>query len=64
MAWMGHGYSEAGSSSMVHRNMAASGSGYSDAGSVTPSNEMPQLHPSLEFFGQNSGYDFNQHFHD
>jgi hypothetical protein len=44
--------------------MAASGSGYSDAGSVTPSNEMPQLHPSLEFFGQNSGYDFNQHFHD
>jgi hypothetical protein len=47
---------------MVHGNMAASGSGYSDAGSVsTPSNEMPQLHPSLEFFGQNS---FNQHFHD
>lgn len=64
MARMGHGYSEAGSSSMVHGNMAASGSGYSDAGSATPSNEMPQLDPSLEFFGQNSGYDFNQHFHD
>lgn len=66
MARMGHasGYSEAGSSSMVQGNTAASGSGYSDAGSATPSNEMPQLDPSLEFFGQNSRYDFNQHFHD
>jgi hypothetical protein len=54
MARMG----QAGSSSMVH-----SGS-YSDAGSVTNtpstySSEIPQLDPSLEFFGQNSGYDFN-----
>jgi hypothetical protein len=66
MARMGHAYSEAGSSGMVRSNTAP-GSGYSDAGSVTPStysNETPQLDPSLEFFGQNSGYDFNQHFHD
>jgi hypothetical protein len=63
MARMG----QAGSSSTVHSNTVPPSSGYSDAGSVTPStysSEMPQLDPSLEFFGQNSGYDFNQHFHD
>ena len=61
MTQMGHTYTNAGSSSMVHSNTAASGSSYSDAGSVTPStytNEMPQLDPSLEFFGPNSGYKF------
>jgi hypothetical protein len=66
MARMGH---DAGSSSTVHSNTAPPGSGYSDAGSVTPSaysSELPvpqvQVDPSLEFFGQSSGYDF--HFHD
>jgi hypothetical protein len=70
MAQMGHAYpsSEVGSNSMVHNNIAAPGSGYS--GSVTPGstsgyfNKMPQLDLSLEFFGQNSGYDFNHHFPD
>ena len=71
MAWMGH---EAGSSSTVHNNTVQAppgGSGYySNAGSVTPStysSELPQLQIdlTLEFFGQNSGYDFNpgQHSH-
>lgn len=69
MARMGHPYSDAGSgSSTFHSNTAPPGSGYSDAGSVTPStysNEMPQLDPSLEFFSQNSEYDFNsQQFRD
>jgi hypothetical protein len=51
----------------VRSDTAPPGSGYSDVGSVTPStysSEIPQLDPSLKFFGQNSGYDFNQHFHD
>jgi hypothetical protein len=63
--WMRHASSEAGPSSMpVVRNAPCSG--YSDAGSVTPStysSEMPLLDPSLEFLGQNSGYDFD-HFND
>ncbi|KAF8815097.1 hypothetical protein BYT27DRAFT_7216816 [Phlegmacium glaucopus] len=63
---IGHTYN-AGSGSAVHSNAAASGSGYSDTGSVTPSaysSELPQLDPSLDFFGPNSGYDFNQHLQD
>ncbi|KAF8809606.1 hypothetical protein BYT27DRAFT_7093631, partial [Phlegmacium glaucopus] len=63
---IGHTYNT-GSGSAVHSNAAASGSGYSDTGSVTPSaysSELPQLDPSLDFFGPNSGYDFNQHLQD